>query len=155
MAPSPTCQAEATAANVDAATKSAAWKMTVAPGSKIWFVTNQVITQVGVMEWYMAKVPAGHTATPWDGSGNVWFKINEDHPTFSPLNWPSSGMYFFLLWFDFSRKLGINTDNINRYPGSIHHDSSINPIGRISHPGWAHCLALGGFVRRSPVLYLL
>lgn len=97
MAPSPTCQAEATAANVDAATKSAAWKMTVAPGSKIRFVTNQVITQIGVMEWYMAKVPAGHTATPWDESGNVWFKINVDHPTFSPLNWPSSGMYFFLL----------------------------------------------------------
>jgi hypothetical protein len=68
--------------------------MTIAAGSKAVFATNQVITQVGVMEWYMAKVPAGHTAASWDGSGNVWFKIDEDHPTLSPLKWPSSGMYF-------------------------------------------------------------
>jgi Auxiliary Activity family 9 (formerly GH61) len=80
--------------NVDAATKSAPGTMTVAAGSKVGFGVNTDISHVGVMEWYMAKVPEGHTAASWDGSGNVWFKIDEDHPTFSPTKWPSSGMYF-------------------------------------------------------------
>ncbi|PMD34547.1 glycoside hydrolase family 61 protein [Hyaloscypha variabilis F] len=75
--------------NVGASAKSAPSTMTVAAGSKIGFASNQPISHVGVMEWYMAKVPEGHTAATWDGSGEVWFKIDEDHPTFAPLKWPS------------------------------------------------------------------
>lgn len=78
--------------NVGASTKSALMTMTVAAGSKVGFRLNQPISHVGVMEWYMAKVPEGHTAATWDGSGDVWFKIDEDHPTFSPLKWPSLSM---------------------------------------------------------------
>jgi hypothetical protein len=77
--------------NVDGATKSAPATMTVAAGSKIGFAVNTEITHIGVMEWYMAKVPEGHTAATWDGSGNVWFKIDEDHPgiTSTAMTWPS------------------------------------------------------------------
>jgi len=79
--------------NVGASAKSAPSTMTVAAGSKIGFASNQPISHVGVMEWYMAKVPEGHTAATWDGSGEVWFKIDEDHPTFAPLKWPSLSKY--------------------------------------------------------------
>jgi hypothetical protein len=75
--------------NVGASTKSAPMTATVATGSKVGFGLNKAISHVGVMEWYMAKVPEGHTAATWDGSGEVWFKIHKDHPTFSPLKWPS------------------------------------------------------------------
>lgn len=36
--------------------------MTVASGSKVEFESYQPISHVGMMEWYMAKVPGGHTA---------------------------------------------------------------------------------------------
>jgi len=68
--------------------------MTVAAGSKIGFASNTKITHIGAIEWYMTKVPEGHTVATWDGSGEVWFKIDEDHPIFggASLQWPSLGM---------------------------------------------------------------
>jgi len=80
--------------NVDGATKSAPGTMTVAAGSKIGFASNTKITHIGAIEWYMTKVPEGHTVATWDGSGEVWFKIDEDHPIFggASLQWPSLGM---------------------------------------------------------------
>jgi hypothetical protein len=76
--------------NVDASNKSAPATMSVAAGSKVGFTVHTDISHVGVMEWYMAKVPVGKTAATWDGDGEVWFKIDEDHPTFgATLGWPS------------------------------------------------------------------
>jgi hypothetical protein len=54
--------------------------MTVATGSNIGFGLNIKLTHIGVMEWYMVKVPEGHTAATWDRSVEVWFKIEKDHP---------------------------------------------------------------------------
>jgi hypothetical protein len=41
----------------------------------------------------MAKVPSGQTASSWDGSGAVWFKIFSQGPNIAPsgLTWPSQG----------------------------------------------------------------
>ena len=40
----------------------------------------------------MAAVPSTSTADSWDGSGEVWFKIYENGPTFgsTALTWPTS-----------------------------------------------------------------
>ena len=42
---------------------------------------------------YMAKAPGN--PSDWDGSGNVWFKIDEWGPSFSygSISWPQLGMY--------------------------------------------------------------
>jgi hypothetical protein len=48
--------------------------MTVAAGSKIGFASNTKITHIGAIEWYMTKVPEGHTVATWDGSGEVWLR---------------------------------------------------------------------------------
>jgi hypothetical protein len=80
--------------NVGASTKSAALTQTVAAGGKITFTVAPDIYHPGPLMGYMAKVPAGKTAANWDGSGNVWFKVFEQGPTFggSALTWPSNGI---------------------------------------------------------------
>jgi hypothetical protein len=77
--------------NVNGSTTSAASTLSVAAGSKITWDANPDIYHPGPLLGYMAKVPAGSTAANWDGAGNVWFKIYEDHPTVGPsaLDWPS------------------------------------------------------------------
>jgi plastocyanin len=67
--------------------------MTVKAGDTIGFTAAASISHPGPLQFYMAKVPAGKTAATWDGSGNVWFKIYEQGPTFSggAMSWPSQG----------------------------------------------------------------
>lgn len=77
--------------NVDASTKSVK-TMDVAAGSTIGFTAKASISHPGVMQFYLAKVPAGKTAATWDGSGNVWFKVYNDGPTIGTgLTWPTQG----------------------------------------------------------------
>lgn len=77
--------------NVNASTAFAASTLSVAAGSVLKWAANPDIYHPGPLLAYMGKVPAGKTAANWDGSGTVWFKIYEDHPTVgsSALVWPS------------------------------------------------------------------
>ncbi|KAG8976814.1 hypothetical protein FRC05_003164 [Tulasnella sp. 425] len=63
-----TCNQGATAAPGIAWTKA---------GSQIGFALDQAIYHAGVLNVYMAKVPAGQTAATWNGSGSVWFKTGQ------------------------------------------------------------------------------
>lgn len=70
--------------------------LTVPAGSLLGFDVFPDTTGVyhpGPLMAYMAKVPEGNTAANWDGSGDVWFKIYEVGPVFSPgeMNWPELG----------------------------------------------------------------
>jgi len=136
--------------NVGASAKSAPSTMTVAAGSKIGFGSNQPISHVGVMEWYMAKVPAGHTAATWDGSGEVWFKIDEDHPTFAPLKWPSLSEFGLFR----ERKRSIDLTWIRHYK-TIHHHSNFHTGRRVSAPSRTHCTALCWINQWSSILYFV
>ncbi|KAF3904513.1 hypothetical protein AA313_de0209621 [Arthrobotrys entomopaga] len=69
--------------------------LTVKAGEDIGFVVSGRIIHEGPLLWYMARAPTGQTAASMDGSGPVWFKINETHPfigtTPAPLDtfaWP-------------------------------------------------------------------
>ncbi|RDL37012.1 uncharacterized protein BP5553_04445 [Venustampulla echinocandica] len=78
--------------NAGGASKSAAGIQTVAAGSQAGFTASPDIYHPGPLMAYMAKVPSGKTAANWDGSGNVWFKIFEQGPTFgSQLTWANNG----------------------------------------------------------------
>ncbi|KAH7306094.1 fungal cellulose binding domain-containing protein [Rhexocercosporidium sp. MPI-PUGE-AT-0058] len=77
--------------NVDASTVSAK-TLSVAAGSTLGFVAKASISHPGLMQFYMAKVPAGKTADAWDGSGGVWFKVFNDMPTLgASMTWPTQG----------------------------------------------------------------
>jgi hypothetical protein len=69
--------------------------MVVQAGSSIGFTAQSSISHPGPLLFYMAKVPAGKTASSWDGSGNAWFKIYEQGPQISAsgLSWPSQGEF--------------------------------------------------------------
>ncbi|EPS36316.1 hypothetical protein H072_10176 [Dactylellina haptotyla CBS 200.50] len=54
----------------------------VSAGSTVSFSVNSVIGHPGGLMFYMAKVPSGKTINSFDGSGNVWFKIYQDAPTY-------------------------------------------------------------------------
>ncbi|PMD12062.1 lytic polysaccharide monooxygenase [Hyaloscypha hepaticicola] len=77
--------------NVNGAVAFAASILSVAAGSNLTWTASPDIYHPGPLMAYMAKVPTGKTAANWDGSGTVWFKIYEDHPTVgsSALIWPS------------------------------------------------------------------
>lgn len=66
---------------------------TVAAGSTIGFTADASVSHPGTLQFYMAKVPSGQTASTWDGDGAVWFKIFSQGPNISPsgLTWPSQG----------------------------------------------------------------
>ncbi|KAK2803039.1 hypothetical protein FQN50_007120 [Emmonsiellopsis sp. PD_5] len=65
---------------------------TVAAGAKVGFVAKGTIYHPGPLQFYMAKVPEGESAATWDASGDVWFKILGQGPTFGEtLTWPSDG----------------------------------------------------------------
>ncbi|KAG4413797.1 hypothetical protein IFR04_013069 [Cadophora malorum] len=77
--------------NVDASTKSAK-TLTIAAGSTLGFSAKASISHPGLMQFYMAKVPAGKTADTWDGSGSVWFKVFNDMPGLgASMTWPTQG----------------------------------------------------------------
>lgn len=79
--------------NVDGSTKTGASTATIAAGSTIGFTAKSSISHPGPIQLYLARVPNGQTAATWDGSGNVWFKIFGQGPTFgSSLTWPTLGM---------------------------------------------------------------
>ncbi|OTA93338.1 glycoside hydrolase family 61 protein [Hypoxylon sp. CO27-5] len=68
----------------------------VKAGGQITWVANPNIYHPGgymALSAYMAKVPSGKTATDFDGSGKVWFKVYQDMPTSSggQYTWPSNG----------------------------------------------------------------
>ncbi|KAG9236477.1 glycoside hydrolase [Amylocarpus encephaloides] len=77
--------------NVGASSKSAS-TIDVAAGSTMGFTAKASISHPGPLLVYMAKVPQGSTAASWDGSGKVWFKIDQVGPRFgSSLTWPAMG----------------------------------------------------------------
>jgi len=65
--------------------------LSVAAGEILGFTANPDIYHPGPLQAYMAKVPSGTTASAWDGSGEVWFKIFGQGPGFtsSALTWAS------------------------------------------------------------------
>jgi hypothetical protein len=67
--------------------------MNVTAGSTLTYTAMTGITHPGALLAYMAKVPAGQSVTDFAGTGNVFFKIYEDHPTISSggMSWPSQG----------------------------------------------------------------
>ncbi|EPS41803.1 hypothetical protein H072_4289 [Dactylellina haptotyla CBS 200.50] len=69
--------------------------LAVKAGDTIGFTVAGRIIHEGPLLWYMAKAPSFQNAASMDGSGPVWFKINETHPeidtTPAPLStykWP-------------------------------------------------------------------
>ncbi|KAF2192557.1 lytic polysaccharide monooxygenase [Zopfia rhizophila CBS 207.26] len=65
--------------------------MSVAAGSSVGFKANPNIFHPGPLQFYMAKVPEGQSASSWDGKGNVWFKIYSEKASSSggQLSWAS------------------------------------------------------------------
>lgn len=124
----------------------------IAAGSTTGFNSNQAIFHYGPALAYLAKVPDGKTAATWDGSGTVWFKIFEEHPTVSnnQLNWPS---YSILPIFTLNshQKLILGT----RCPKSQLQDPGCNSTRRVSAAHRAHRSASGEPVERSAVLYIM
>ncbi|RDW82058.1 glycoside hydrolase family 61 protein [Coleophoma cylindrospora] len=55
--------------------------VSVAAGSTVAFTADQTVYHQGPVSVYMAKAPT--TASAFDGSGDVWFKILDLGPTFS------------------------------------------------------------------------
>jgi hypothetical protein len=66
--------------------------LSIAAGSTLGFTASPNIYHPGPLQVYMAAVPSTSTASSWDGSGVVWFKIYENGPTFgsTALTWPTS-----------------------------------------------------------------
>ncbi|ORY08736.1 glycosyl hydrolase family 61-domain-containing protein [Clohesyomyces aquaticus] len=56
-------------------TKAASGTQTVAAGGSVGFKASPNIFHPGPLQFYMAKVPEGQSASTWDGKGQVWFKI--------------------------------------------------------------------------------
>ena len=65
----------------------------VKAGGKITFTAAPSIYHPGALSAYMAKAPAA--AADFDGAGNVWFKVFQDHPSTNggQYAWPSDGTY--------------------------------------------------------------
>lgn len=64
----------------------------VTAGSTLTYNAKASISHPGPLAVYIAKVPAGKTAATFDGRGNVWSKIYQDHPTLGgSMKWPSDG----------------------------------------------------------------
>ncbi|OAQ78564.1 family 61 glycoside hydrolase [Purpureocillium lilacinum] len=66
--------------------------VTVSAGSKVGFTLSNSIGHIGPVLVYMAKAPGD--PSQWDGSGEVWFKINEWGPDFpgGSIQWPQLGL---------------------------------------------------------------
>ncbi|RWA10363.1 hypothetical protein EKO27_g4746 [Xylaria grammica] len=63
-------------------------------GDKVGFRVDGTIQHPGPLSFYMAKAPSGETAETFNGDGDVWFKIYEEHPTVTAagLTWESDGL---------------------------------------------------------------
>ncbi|CCC10875.1 hypothetical protein SMACR_04106 [Sordaria macrospora] len=69
---------------------------TVPAGSTIHYISTQQINHPGPTQYYLARVPAGSSATKFDGSGAVWFKIFTTMPKMDKnkqLTWPGQNQY--------------------------------------------------------------
>ena len=80
------CYQSANAANV----------ATVPAGATIHFISTQQVNHPGPTQYYLAKVPSGASATNWDGSGAVWFKIATTMPVVNAqkqLGWPAQSTF--------------------------------------------------------------
>ncbi|KAK5661061.1 hypothetical protein OQA88_12440 [Cercophora sp. LCS_1] len=69
---------------------------TVPAGSTIHYISTQQVNHPGPTQYYLAKVPAGQSATKWDGSGAVWFKFFTTMPEIDrnkQLTWPGQNLY--------------------------------------------------------------
>ncbi|GAW25493.1 putative glycoside hydrolase family 61 protein [Rosellinia necatrix] len=67
--------------------------MAVAAGETVGFTAEASVSHPGVLQFYMARAPAGQTSASWDGAGAVWFKIFSQGPNIGGggLSWPSQG----------------------------------------------------------------
>ncbi|KAL2751976.1 glycoside hydrolase family 61 protein [Sodiomyces alcalophilus JCM 7366] len=67
--------------------------MNVQAGSTVTFSSSPPIFHPGPAIAYLAKVPAGQSASTWDGKGAVWFKIWQDNAIISNngISWPNMG----------------------------------------------------------------
>ena len=79
----------------------------VTAGTTVGFSSSPATYHPGPLSFYMAKAPAGISAAEFDGAGDVWFKIWEDHPKITPssITWPNTGWSlsdFFPFLFPFS-----------------------------------------------------
>jgi hypothetical protein len=66
--------------------------MTVPAGATVHWVSSQQLNHPGPTQYYLAKVPAGSSATKWDGAGNVWFKFHTTTATIDAnkqMSWPN------------------------------------------------------------------
>ncbi|KAH7119884.1 glycoside hydrolase [Dendryphion nanum] len=80
------CYASGNAANI----------ATVPAGAVINYVSTQQVNHPGPTQYYLAKVPEGKSASNWDGSGNVWFKIHTEFPKVNKekqMSWPGQNEY--------------------------------------------------------------
>ncbi|KAI1494271.1 glycoside hydrolase [Biscogniauxia mediterranea] len=76
--------------------QNAAEVATVPAGATIHYISTQQVNHPGPTQFYLAKVPAGASATTWDGSGAVWFKFHTEMPTMDAnkqLTWPGQNEY--------------------------------------------------------------
>ncbi|KAI0150082.1 lytic polysaccharide monooxygenase [Hypoxylon sp. NC0597] len=76
--------------------QNAANTITVPAGATIHYISTQQVNHPGPTQYYLAKVPEGKSASNWDGSGNVWFKIKTTTPTIDnnkQVTWPSQNDY--------------------------------------------------------------
>ncbi|KAF2122464.1 glycoside hydrolase family 61 protein [Lophiotrema nucula] len=68
----------------------------VPAGATIHYISTQQVNHPGPTQYYLAKVPEGKSASSWDGSGNVWFKIATTMPTVDAnkqMTWPGQNEY--------------------------------------------------------------
>ncbi|CAG8975214.1 hypothetical protein HYALB_00004275 [Hymenoscyphus albidus] len=68
--------------NVGGTSGASTQTATMKAGDTFSLTANQAIYHQGPTSFYMAKVPSGKTAASFDGSGAVWFKIQDIGPTF-------------------------------------------------------------------------
>ncbi|TAQ87254.1 hypothetical protein B7494_g4408 [Chlorociboria aeruginascens] len=68
--------------NVGCLTGNTTETIQVSAGDAFSFTTDVAVYHDGPLSIYMAKVPAGETASTYDGSGQTWFKILDIGPSF-------------------------------------------------------------------------
>jgi len=76
-----------------AAGNEGAKTMNVTAGSVVTFAVDPDIQHPGPLSAWVGQVPAGQTASSWDGSGAHWSKIFADQATStsSAITWPNAG----------------------------------------------------------------
>jgi hypothetical protein len=69
--------------------------MNVTAGSVVTFSVDPDIQHPGPLSVWIGQVPAGQTASTWDGTGAHWSKIFQDQATStaSAITWPNAGKW--------------------------------------------------------------